>query len=672
MESTGESRTVAGSWGDGYPTEDAAVTRTLLFDYAHADSFSANLDSSAVSVASISASAVPAAFSPTETIHETAAPPPPSPQKNNDKKRCAPPVLGAAAMVFVACLALLTFRPVGALKGRKTEASPPREQQQLVRTSDDRALLRQLKELEKLQPLAAWLAGIVDSGESLSALQNFRKCVEGAKQVQEEASSGSLKSWGLPASVMKEALDRGVSELSHLLELTRQHGLSLAQKTLAVSVHSTLSEHEVNAVGQIDIAISASLAFHLENIDIACRAFKRRAAQAEEELQRLPAFNGLEDRQLLRAVASQVEFIKAAHETVEVGKRCVSGLSSTANAVMLSRVVRDQLRIFRECRDLLQEQRALCRGEIERQQSFREDNRDVLRRLEAIESMLDRGDRLLPIYWAKIEQLQRSTDILCAQGAVQQVVGVGNDLQAIVEAVESSIHAIPGVAGAAEASENSGVQRTLKALASRATEEAAAASKRVADILKEVQLGELFSSSVGETQVQEQNEGSATQTVINPAMLKLVAESLEQLEYNSKRNSRQFMIAAAGTPKELAAAVKRATRTTEVLAQEAEMLWLHSQFLHSVEQDMQLSARLARRAAALLGAGASNILGETLATIKLPPLKRKQMEAVLSQMRLAKDTAMSQWTLGDLVVTAATMKDAALDLSLMIEEHYQN
>lgn len=666
-ELMGEDAMLVGSWSTADLQEEAAVTRTLLFDTAHTDSPVEGADSTAPRFGTtISSTRSATSFLPTDAVQDGAITP--SPPKDNARRRSLPKSVRTTAVLFVATLGLLAFKSMGALGLGETEEHHRREQHQHQRAQKrgSKTVLEQLNELDELHPVAAWLAELVDSDDSRSALLKFRRSVERAKQAQEELSASSLRSRDLPEDLAKEALDSGVAELSTLFELARQHGLSLAQETREVPAPAELSEQELNALGRMDFNITSSIAFHIENLDFSCRAFKRHAERAEKELKARPAFKGLEDRLLLSAVAADLEFIKAAYDAVEMSKRSTVELASTASIVMMSHVVREQMRTYREYRDTLQERRALWRAEKERQQSLPVEDNAVLKELDAVDIELDKGERLLKMHRSKIEQLQKSRNILPAQEVAQQAVEVGQDLKTLLESVAFRMHSMIGVAKAEELG-NGGAQKAMKAIASRASEEAAAASKRVADILAEVKLAERFlSASSGIVQVNEQGDTMA-KTLVNSTLLKLLKDSLQQLGDNATAAASLLFNVAASNSAEIATSVQKTTMATEEISREAEMLWLHAQFLESVELDMQLSARLAQRVAAL--AGAQSIPGKTSVALKFSPSRKRQFESLFHRLTQTKATAMSQWSFGDLAATAASMKGAALGLVLMLEGH---
>ncbi|CDJ35741.1 uncharacterized protein EMH_0100440 [Eimeria mitis] len=283
--------------------------------------------------------------------------------------------------------------------------------------------------------------------------------------------------------------------------------------------------------------------------------------------------------------------------------------------------------------------------------------------------MLNKGERLLQVHQTEIEQLQKR-DKLSAQPAVQQAKEVGEELKALLEAAALRMHSITGIASAEESAQGVWGQKTIDAMASRARQDVKATSKRVTNILARVQLGQLFLPQPDTTQIHKQ-EGVETKTIVNPTVLKLVTESLQQLRDNitAVAVSLNLSSEASETKTGLAAAAQRATVAAKELAEKAEMLLLRAQFLESLELDLQLSSRLAQRAAALAGAGAEDIQQANQVSVELPAPQKKQVGLLLHQVNTTKAKAMSQWTLVDLVKTAATMKGAGLGLALTVWAH---
>ncbi|CDJ46835.1 hypothetical protein, conserved [Eimeria brunetti] len=656
------------SWTAADPEVETVATRTLLFDSSLAEVPPGLVNVDTPIPASPNNPADSINFIHTEATHDNAAPASLSLQNSREKRRGLSPALGSAALIAVACFGLLISHFLKPAGEKKVAEDPHRQQKNEVQAIDTHSLFEQLRELQELQPVAASLAELVNSRESNFVLRNFHKTLERATYIEQEASAGRLSHWSSPEAELKTVLENGISDIYRLFELARLSGLSMEQELQVTPAPPGLPEEQRRVLSQTDFAVTASLALHMRDLDFSCKSYKWHAERAGNGLQTLPNFTGLEDKMLLGVVNSHVEFIKSAHEAVEVGMRAAERLASTADSVMLSKDIRKHMRIYRELRDNLRERRALCDLERWRQASLPPGGTAVLDEQEEIEQLLDKGDGLLQLYAKEIELMQRRRDTLSsAEVTVHQAAAVGDELKGLLDTVSARMRSVETIAEAERIRE----QKAIKAKASRASEDAAAASKRMTDILTQIESGKLSLTYSPDAMKAHEEGGSLTETMVNSEMVKAVTESLHQLKDNAKATTVQLShVAAELETAGLEAVAEKATAATEELADKAEMLLLHAEVLESIERDMQLSAALAERAAALARAGTKEFQGESVGTPELPSHKRKQVESLLYQVETAKAIARSQWSLVDLAATAASMKGAALGLASMVTVHH--
>ena len=666
-EVQGESALSVGSWTTGDLHDYATVTANLPSDHhANAGMSAGFADSAAPKFpTTISSEESPYLLAP-KTIQSNVAPERPSPQRSNVSRRRPLHTFGAAAILFIACLGLLAGKYMGAFGDKKKEEQPQPEQQQQATNYGD--LTKQLNDLEDMHPLAVWLTKVTNSRESRSALLNFCKSMEQAKQVQGEVSAGSWDSVNSPPeAVMQEALENGISELSRLVEAAREHGLFLVQRALTTPSPAQQWKQGLNTLSGVDLPAAASLAFYFERLDFSCTAFKRHAEKVEEELQSLPVFKGAEDAQVLRAVAAEVELAKTAYEVVDMGWRSTMGLESTAKSLVMSRFAWKQMRIYRECRDCLQERLALCSAERERQKSLPQEDTAALEELDAVQNELETGRRLLDAFKAEIEQLQKRRDIESAQPAIQLTEELGQEIKTLLE--EASIHmrSIGDIANAEEAL-NGGMRTRMKAAASRASEEAAVVGRRVADILMEADLGAQLLYDTSEMTQADAPGSSVSKAVLDPSLLKKVTESLQQLEEDAKTAARDFSTAAVGPAMGSSQAVGMETIITDNLARKADELLLQAQLLESAELDLRLSSRLSDRMASLVGAGALDPPAGALGVLELSSPRKREFEATLDKVKGYKDMFNSLQDSGEIVEISAAMKGAVLSSVGVVEQ----
>ncbi|CDJ37593.1 hypothetical protein, conserved [Eimeria tenella] len=294
---------------------------------------------------------------------------------------------------------------------------------------------------------------------------------------------------------------------------------------------------------------------------------------------------------------------------------------------------------------------------------------------------LAKGELLLREYREAIDQLQHEGDILAAAAEGQRVGGVGRELQQQLAAAAASLNGLLNKDLSEKMTQNEQVRQTIVTIATRAGQEASAISKRVSDILNELQLG-------GPLRGAPQGPGGAPRSIVNPSVLLRLTDSLQQVGDNAKTRARHAVNAAAEALRSRAAAAenlmnaaRRAAAETEAFNGEAEILWLHAQLLESLELDMRRSLRLAQDAAAAAGLlqqepAAAAAAGEAPAELQqqleapeLPPESAAAARELLQAVRSSRAAAWSQWASRDLVETAANMKSSVLQLLAIVHAH---
>ncbi|CDJ32379.1 uncharacterized protein EMH_0012280 [Eimeria mitis] len=610
-------------------------------------------------------------------------PPVPAPHIGKDRRRGLRPPL-STLILFLVCLGLFTTRAFKVRAGRKTTAvfslqQQPQKPQQQQRGGEAGSRERQqLDEQEKLLPLATHLAETVGIDESLAVLCDFRSSVQRAKQVQRSRLGESAVSLESPEIPMKQALDKGVSALSRLYEVARQRGLSLAEKTRRINGFSVFSQEELQAVGgYLGSAFAGMLEFHLDSLRSSLDAFGREVEMMENDLKRLRRFEGTQDRRLLAALVADVEFIRAANEAVEKLNRFAMDLKSAVATALVSHFRREQTCMHRKCRDLLEEQRVLCRVERRRQLSMSDGGTAALEKLDALDEELCRAGQILEIYRDKIEQIERGDDILSANALRQQANAVGQGLNALLEAVDSRRTEISGVAGAQEAAEHEEVQRVLHSLTTRASQEAATLADVVKSMQHEVKMRQTVAPPFLWMRRNHGRKDTETNSLINPSVEAMLTDWLQQVADNAEVVASQAASAAAGTGEansgsgasEALLDANRACMVAEALRQEAELLGLRAQLIASLEFDMQVSDILAQRAAAATGAATEEEEEQQHWRVLVSPQESLQVRGLLEQMKEAKEEALTERGLRALAVAAATMKVASFGLISIVHGH---
>ncbi|CDI79876.1 hypothetical protein, conserved [Eimeria acervulina] len=598
--------------------------------------------------------------------------------------------LGSAAALSIAVpffflilglLAVRSLRVPAGLKPQEESLGQEEQQSQLQQQGQKHesggrelgeVLLQQVDELLQLQSVAANLAEAVETRESHRSLMKLWKSVEMARGMQQllVRSPGPSE-----CTALREVLNRGVDALSELYELSRQRGLQLVRETRAVQPTNDFSNQELKTMETyLGSNLVEALENHMASLRYSCFAFKQKLEQTEVSLEGLPDFLGLEDWRLLDAVAANLKFLRAAHQAAKVGLQSAEELRSDVVTVTLSHIVREQTRMHRDCRDLLDERRALYRAVKERQRALSDENTAAVQELETVEDLLSRAEQLLQLHRGEIEELQSEREIVPGEAARQQAERVGKELLAVLDAAFARLQC------SREIRSDHNVESTYRVLASRASQEATESSRRVSDIETEVHSRVASHGSLSRMKHLEEQGETQERTLMNVSIMKLLTESFEHIVENAESASRQARNAADSTsegseaampPWALMASARRAAVTADTLVGNAELLWLHSKLLGSVECDLRVSSSLAHAGAAVVTEGTAptgpTAEGRQPWVVELPSQQKAQVETLKGKVQTLKGVARSQWSARDLAFTAGNMKNAAVGISLIVQ-----
>ncbi|CDJ46838.1 hypothetical protein, conserved [Eimeria brunetti] len=622
------------------------------------------------------------------------APPLPLPQKSKTGTKMLPPIFLAALLFSAACFGLLAASPMGnsggpgkgpLLRNAKEGGQPQQQpalqgqegqQQQKERGAEEKLLLQKLDDMQHLNSVVAQLVESLGSGDEdvHAALQDVRQCLEKAKEVQQKVLSGSLGPSESPGSIMQEALDDATPALSRLCESARREGLRLAQQIRKIERPPSLSVRDLEALADVDIDTTDSVSYHLGNLMFSYQASMRQAAETCANLKATHTEAGMDYGKLLSSVAANSATLKRALEVARQGRRSTADITAAATTLVLSHSVREQMRIHRQCRDLIEEHRSLCRVERERQQQLPGGDANAFAALDQVDEDLQRGAQLLKKHLCEIEQLRRQPNIKSAQALREQAREVGEELQSLLESVASRIFSISGTA-ASEVAGRAGVQCIMKRIASRASQEAEGAAKKVAEILRAMRERGIPPQSFAEMQGQA---GLAKNRFTNSEILEELQNSLQLIGRRAQEAHSQALSAAAetkrgssGSPsrmKKFVNVARKAAMEAEALLGEAEVLWFQSQLLESLEMDIQLSVNVAE---GVLKTADQN-LQQHILDGEVDGGEHGPLATVLKQVEALKSAAKVQTDLQGLSSAAASLKGAVMQLVTLAQKNQRN
>ncbi|CDI79874.1 hypothetical protein, conserved [Eimeria acervulina] len=639
--------------------------------------------------------------------NEAVAPSPP-PQKNKEGRRVlSSSTFIAAILLSFACLGLLTASTLAVhglprleelYSSQKKEQQEQQDQQEQTqqdqrtqkqhqqqppqqedeRTAEEKLLWKRLDEMQQLSALLTVLTdilGIVDE-DTHAAFNDVRNCIENAKQVQQKILEGSLETWESPESVMKSVVDSGASALSRLCEAARRQGLWLAHQVKNIEPPSILSFMALDAVSRVNSKAANALHNYLGSQVFSYKSSMKQAAKAKAELKLLPALTNMGGSEIMAAIAANAEFLKMAFEVARAGRRSTVELADAATLWLVSHSVRQQVCMYRECRDLLKEQKVLCRLERQRQESLPQGDIATLETLDLIDKELKRGEQLLKAHREEIEQLHKKKDITSAEVAKEQAKEVGEELKALLATVASHMGSIPSIA--TDACENPEVRRLMEAVATRASKDAGAAAKKTKDILSMFQSRAIPTQSLMEIERMADHQEPVQDRLTNPSILQELEKSLEaardraRLAYNdalaASARTKQYTGGDFNRMKKLVNDAQKAAMEAERILGDAETLWFQWQLVESMELDVQVSARMSQRAAAAAERNQQQQEGDSEVSFA----RKKQFESLLKQVNALTSAVRAQSDVKALASTAAALKGAAMQLVVMVQDGHHS
>ncbi|CDJ28209.1 uncharacterized protein EMH_0038820 [Eimeria mitis] len=520
-------------------------------------------------------------FMSTEQARTDVAGSPPLPQKNKVGRRVPSPTLIAAILFSVTCLGLLTARPLAvsgisrlemALHGQKkvqethpveqqgqqekkqqeqqTHEQPQQQtqhQQYEGRGAEERLLLQDLDYVQEFDSVVTLLAETLGVGDdrSQSAIQDVRKSLDRAKEVQKKVLEGSI---------------------------ARKQALRMARQTENVQPPPEISSQELEALARVDLEATDSLAYHMGNLMFSYQSSMRQASRAQADLKVLAAGTG-KSKAVLSAVATDAEILKGALEIAQAGRQSTVDLTAAATTLMLSHAIR------------------------------------------------------------------KERDITSANATSQKAREVSKELEVLLDAVAFHISGIPDSAEENETIISPEQRFIMKKVATRASQEASAAAKRAADILRGIL------SRGAAHQMQNRTD------CINPSIMKELHHSLELVGHRIQLACNQALGAAARAKRESSGSTNH----------------MKELLLESLEVDVQLSVSVARRAAA-----AAKRLQQQMWDFDMASSRIGQVETVLKQVDALAGSAKFQPDLKGLASTAAALKGAVVQLVTLVQSAQQS
>ncbi|CDJ46839.1 hypothetical protein, conserved [Eimeria brunetti] len=606
------------------------------------------------------------------------------------------------------------------------KANPVQQVQQ------QRQQLRQLQELQLLLPLASQLAQRIDTAEAAAALEEIRQNVARGKRVQQQLlpqheqqqheqqqhEQQQQQQDSYSEVVLQAAIDSSVSALSVLYELTRQRGVSLSEETeqhTAAAAAAASCWEDIESLRSVDESVSSALQSHLESLHSQQQVYIQQAQQAGRSLLLLPPFRGLGDWQQLATAAAAALFIEKMQEAAAAESRAALHLAATVRAVALLHLLRQQTCMYRAYRDILEGRQIICKAKLQQQLSLPEGDRDAaaIQALAAAQQQLQRGERLLHRYSRIVDVMRKKENVKEANATAQQASEVAEKLEMVLDGVSMQLEAIPEAPAAAAAAQSMHVQQIMQKITWRAFEDAAAAKKRAAGIQSRLlEKYGLPDQQEQQQQQQQQQERGKDGDVISPFFRKQLGISLMGIERRATAIEQAFNAAAgiiqkstsstsstssssssssfaAGSSMGMVLAARGAATDAESLLDEVEMLWLKSQLVEAIEEDISLSLSVAKVAAtaaqqqqqlllmnttspdsSLLGppaAAATAAAAAAAAAAAQTQPDPRQQELLLQLNKLAKD-ARTQTKIKDLIAVAAAIKDIAAALASNFQE----
>ena len=644
-------------WSAAMTGEEANRTRSLFSDDALLDTLS---NGGLVTGAS--------ELAQTE-IQQEAAPQPPAPAPKSTKgaKRSIRVPLIAAVLLFALCLEIIKLRimkaPVASTRPQRSEQEQPQREVKLEQ------LLYEMSDLEKAQPMVVYLAETVGTERAVSALQKFRSALEQlepADQMAVGVSSSSLVH-------LKEAVDDGVAALAELLQATRERGLSLAQDLQGERLPS-FSDEEIEMLGnRLGAGFRKFLDIHKENLEFGFTAGLSQAEKAATDLKEMPDVKCTQDVKVLAGALASMEMIKAVDEAMQAQQATFEDIRVNSTTALVMSHQRDQEHLHREFKAQVDEQRVLCCLDEERQRGLPEPEKEVVEGLKWIQEQLEKADDLLKTHKELMDHTANAGDIVFASKMEVESRSVLNKLSEVLEGTAKKRRSLPGAITVDEAAHTKAMQRHLRLVALKTSEDAVAATERVAGIMAalDVQAPTAVSSMWEALDGQRRNPES----LMKPPFGRMIASVMKQVEDAKAAVRKPDDDDVEGTTSvtrtmELVLAARLAAKAAAAFSHEAELMWLRAQLNDSVEADMQLSTLVGWKAmAAADPATGREDQPRQFWTIRMGAGEALNFQNMVSQLNAEQQKARAADGLNEVAAAAARMKQAAYALTAFVQQH---
>ncbi|CDJ50899.1 hypothetical protein, conserved [Eimeria brunetti] len=517
-------------------------------------------------------------------------------------------------------------------------------------------VLRELEDLQRLKPLAAHLAKLVNTGEAFRSLQEFGEEVKAGTQVQQKLLAGFNDFKRPPDTLLEDAVTGGLFALSRVYEEAREQGVTLAQKTRSTLSPAILSKEEQQTLGScVSTTVTGVLDFYFQDANRSFKTFIHIVDTVRKRLERIRGIEGVSDWHVVATVAAGLEFIKEAHNAAEEEAKSFDSVKKIVDEVVMLHYLREQTAMQRRLRDTIDEQRVLC--SLEKWREMSQSTQDNAAAVSRVEQQLEEAERLLQKHQKEIDKMKKERDLTSVQGARQQAEALADELKNLLVGTSAYTDSFPRIEEAEE--DDHEVQLLMQTVASRAKQAAAVALKRVANIQKEMKLQPSMRGGDGLRTI-----SPSAKEAVRTEMQKL-ARSTEEVVRQATSAAQKIAKGAMNTPASMAELVKAAriaASQAEAYSKEAEVLRLQMKLLECFDQDMRMSAEWARKAAAAVGIEADVSEMSDYWRLSLSSQQTKKFQSLLEQVYATKKDARLRVTLQDLAAAAGAMKEASLGL----------
>ncbi|CDJ36598.1 uncharacterized protein EMH_0091670 [Eimeria mitis] len=369
--------------------------------------------------------------------------------------------------------------------------------------------------------------------------------------------------------------------------------------------------------------------------------------------------------------------LKVACDALQIEFKCSDSIKGNAGAVLHMQYQRGHASIHRDLTGRLGELRILCILERQRQQNLPQQDVSVLEALDWLEDQLNRCEQQLQKHKEMMERMEEEDDILFASNLEQQARTIADNLSALLKAVANRRSSIPGALSEEEAAQSEAMQGHLKVVAYRAIGEAAAAGGRAVGMLKSAEEQRPGDSTLPWSQQAEGSKLSQLPRLRSTDVAQMISAMLKQFEnvhaamrkpVHAKEQTQERRSSSDALIEELLRASRTAAETSAAFLNEAQFMWLHAQLNASLELDMQLSATLAQRATAAVGMAAGEQPKQQHWHVEVPAVDIQVFENLLEQFKNVEEDAQSATALNQMALAATRMKQAALKLTMFVDE----